>query len=328
MSGTVNGKTELAVLAVGQLDPIHLLQVDRVVAAEADGQARLLEAQPQQIVDVALHLLLEIADGGGRQFADAAAIESPAVVAVGERDDDGGRKFADSAAIKSPAVVTVVESDDDAAASKIQSVEANQRSEDRIAALADVFRAVFVRIATVMSKLDVAGRLAIVAKKHAAALALALADFRITRPAQRVDQIGKNLLALGDALLRHHGIGILGGNTWGGPRASKENDDGDMDGLYPHKTEPPFTLMTSPVMKLARSEATKRIGPAISSAVAARPRGMTVVAIFWPALDSSTALDMSVATQPGATAFTRILCRASSVARPLVRLMMPPLEAP
>src|ERR1700687_2138634 len=255
MSGTVNGKTELAVLAVGQLDPLHLLQVHRCVAAEADGQARLLEAQPQQIVDVALHLLLEIADGGGGQFADSAAIESPAVV-------------------------TVVESDDDAAASKIQSVEADQRSEDRIAAFADVFRAVFVRIATVMSKLDIARRLAIVAKKYAAAPGLAFSDFRITRPAQRVDQIGKNLLALGDALLRHHGIGILGGSAWGRPRASKENDYGDMDGLYPHRTEPPFTLMTSPVMKLARSEATKRIGPAISSAVAARPRGMTVEAIF------------------------------------------------
>src|SRR2546425_7928877 len=86
----------------------------------------------------------------------------------------------------------------------------------------------------------------------------------------------------------------------------------DREKPYPHKTEPPFTLMTSPVMKLARSEATKRIGPAISSAVAARPRGMTVEAILWPALDSSTALDMSVATQPGATEFTRILWRARS----------------
>src|SRR5258708_23146034 len=100
-----------------------------------------------------------------------------------------------------------------------------------------------------------------------------------------------------------------------------------MEGLYPHKIEPPFTLMISPVMKLARSEATKRIGPAISSAVAARPRGITLEAIFWPALVSSTGMDMSVATQPGATEFTRILCRASSGERPLVRLMMAPLGA-
>src|SRR5258708_30332599 len=75
--------------------------------------------------------------------------------------------------------------------------------------------------------------------------------------------------------------------------------------------------MTSPVMKLARSEATKRMGPAISSAVAARPRGMTVEAIFWPALDSSTAFDMSVATQPGATEFTRMLWRGGLGARAL-----------
>src|SRR5258708_28631137 len=88
--------------------------------------------------------------------------------------------------------------------------------------------------------------------------------------------------------------------------------------------EPAFTLMTSRVMKLARSEATKRMGPAISSAVAARPRGIAVEAIFWPALDSSTALDMSVATQPGATEFTRMLWRAGSGARALVRVVFPP----
>jgi len=165
-------------------------------------------------------------------------------------------------------VVTVVESDDDAAASKIQSVEADQRSEDRIAAFADVFRAIFVRIATVMSKLDVAGRLAIVGQKARGGPGTGFRGLPYNPARQRVDQISKNLLALGDALLRHHGIGILGGNARGGPRASKENDYGDMDGLYPHRTEPPFTLMTSPVMKLARSDATKRIGPAISSAVA------------------------------------------------------------
>src|SRR4029077_20331342 len=98
--------------------------------------------------------------------------------------------------------------------------------------------------------------------------------------------------------------------------ASDENHCSKFEKLQPHKTAPPFTLMISPVMKLARSEATKRMGPAISSAVAARPRVITVEAIFWPAFVSSTGLDMSVSTQPGATQFTRILWRASSVARP------------
>src|SRR5207248_3046684 len=79
--------------------------------------------------------------------------------------------------------------------------------------------------------------------------------------------------------------------------------------VHPHNTAPPFTLMISPVMKLARSEAANRMGPAISSGVPARRSGITVLAIFWPALVSSTGLDMSVATQPGATQFTRILTR-------------------
>src|SRR5260370_30867153 len=86
--------------------------------------------------------------------------------------------------------------------------------------------------------------------------------------------------------------------------------------------------MTSPVMKLAKSEATKRMGQAISSAVAARPRGIAVEAILWPALDSSTALDMSVVTQPGATEFTRMLWRGRSGARAFVDVMMAPFGAP
>src|SRR5258706_15111670 len=98
--------------------------------------------------------------------------------------------------------------------------------------------------------------------------------------------------------------------------------------LHPQSTEPPFTLMISPVMKLARSEATKRIGPATSSAVAARPSGIAAATIFCPALESSTALDMSVATHPGATEFTRIPYGANSVARPLVSAIIAPLDAP
>src|SRR5260370_8964996 len=86
--------------------------------------------------------------------------------------------------------------------------------------------------------------------------------------------------------------------------------------------------MTSPVMKLAKSEATKRMGQAISSAVAARPRGIAVEAILWPALDSSTALDMSVVTQPGATEFTRMLWRAGFGTEPLGGSDVPPFGAP
>ncbi len=66
MSGTIDGKAKLALLAVGDLDPIDRLEVDGIAAAEANGNPFFLEAQPQQIVDVALDLLLEIADRAGR----------------------------------------------------------------------------------------------------------------------------------------------------------------------------------------------------------------------------------------------------------------------
>jgi len=56
--------------------------------------------------------------------------------------------------------------------------------------------------------------------------------------------------------------------------------------------------------------------------------GITLEAIFLPALVFNTGLDMSVATHPGATLFTSMPWRASSVDNPLVKLMMPPLDAP
>src|SRR5258708_11262392 len=143
-------------------------------------------------------------------------------------------------------------------------------------ALAEVFRANFVRKAAELSQPDVADHITAVTKKHTASVALAFAHFRVARPAQGVDEIAENLPGLGDALLRHQGVGVLGESGWSEDRNGKQSDTGKIDRLYPHKIEPPFTLMISPVMKLARSEATKRIGPAISSAVAARPKGSTV----------------------------------------------------
>src|SRR5207253_4215583 len=80
----------------------------------------------------------------------------------------------------------------------------------------------------------------------------------------------------------------------------------------PQSTDPPFTLMISPQRKLAKSDARNRIGPAISSAVAARPSGIAVAMALPPDLVLITGFDISVATQPGATEFTRMLCRASS----------------
>src|SRR5580704_7414971 len=97
--------------------------------------------------------------------------------------------------------------------------------------------------------------------------------------------------------------------------------------FYPHNTAPPFILSTSPVTKVARSEAKNRIGPAISAAVPTRPNGIPEVANFAPALVASTGRDISVSTQPGATQFTRMPWRASSVARDLTKLITAPLLA-
>src|ERR1700730_9931465 len=72
----------------------------------------------------------------------------------------------------------------------------------------------------------------------------------------------------------------------------------------PHRTEPPFTLRTSPVIKVAKSQARNRIGPAISSGVAGRPSGIWVCTSFTPAFVWSTGFDMSVSTHPGATQLT------------------------
>ena len=76
-------------------------------------------------------------------------------------------------------------------------------------ALPDILGPILVRIAAVIDKADVSDRLAIVAEKHAASLALAFPDFQVTGAAQRVDQIGEDLLAFCNALLRHQGIGPL-----------------------------------------------------------------------------------------------------------------------
>src|SRR5258706_2196364 len=73
---------------------------------------------------------------------------------------------------------------------------------------------------------------------------------------------------------------------------------------YPTSTAPPFTLKTSPVMKLAYSVHRKSTGPAISSGVPTRPNGISR-RISSPLLGSSSAgLDKSVSTQPGATELT------------------------
>ena len=93
---------------------------------------------------------------------------------------------------------------------------------------------------------------------------------------------------------------------------------------YPTNTAPPFTFSTSPEMKPASGVHKNNTGPAISSALPGRPRGIPE-AIFGPNVESaSVAADMSVVTQPGATQFTRIPFGANSLDRLFVRLIKAP----
>ena len=132
MSGTVHGKAERAFVPVVDLHPIHMLEVHSIVAAEANGDPCFLETETQQIVDVAFCLFLKITDRRSGHFIYATAIEGPAVVSVIQRYDD-------------------------AAMSPVETVDAYQERKNRIAALADIFDAVFVREAPVIVEIDVTG---------------------------------------------------------------------------------------------------------------------------------------------------------------------------
>src|SRR5258708_14518036 len=122
---------------------------------------------------------------------------------------------------------------------EIPPVDADQGRENRVAALGDVFHADLVGEAPVLRKVDVAGQLAIVAEKSAAALAEAFSNLGVASAAQTVDKIGHNLLAFGGARFRHHRIGPLRADTRSECETGNENSNGDVDSFQPHKTEPP-----------------------------------------------------------------------------------------
>src|SRR4029077_12740711 len=94
---------------------------------------------------------------------------------------------------------------------------------------------------------------------------------QIGLPAQRRDQLRQDLSALGFTGFRSHGVRVLGFPRRRQKSRRQHQAQTEVASSQPHNTEPPFTFKISPVMKLARSEARKRIGPATSSAVAARP---------------------------------------------------------
>src|SRR5208282_1186136 len=154
-------------------------------------------------------------------------------------------------------------------------------------------------------------------------------DVQIRASPQPLDRLVDDFLGFRRALIRHHFIRILSGRPRRARRRPRQECRKEKYApIHPHRIAPPFTLITSPVMKVARSEAAKRIGPAISSARAGRFSGIAALANFELFFERSTAADMSVSTHPGATQFTRILCRASSVANPFTKLIIAPLLAP
>src|SRR5277367_2034128 len=193
-----------------------------------------------------------------------------------------------------------------------------------------IFHPLLVRVLPGIRERDISGDLLVVPEHRSRTSALAFRSPEITSGPTSVNQIAQNLLGLCGARLRHHAVRVLGARFRREQqrRTRKQSTNGEMAELQPHKTDPPFTLMISPVRKLARSEARNRIGPAISSAVAGRPRGIAAATAFTPAFVEITGFDISVATQPGAIEFTRMLCCASSTASPFTRLITPPLLAP
>ncbi len=167
----------------------------------------------------------------------------------------------------------------------IQPIDSDHGIDDafQIVTLGGVFQASFVRVAAIIGESDVAGDLSIMAKLRSRAVAFAFDGFRIASAAASVDKIAENLFGLGGALLGHHGVRILRGCLHSKYPANNQTSEREPNELQPHKTDPPFTLMISPVRKLANSDARKRIGPAISSAVAARPSGIAAATALAPA---------------------------------------------
>src|ERR1700747_559272 len=102
---------------------------------------------------------------------------------------------------------------------------------------------------------------------------------RVCCAAQPIDRLLQDSFCFGGTRGGHQFVRVLSAPG----RHEKENQQTgkkrqefkhEFGRYYPHSTAPPFILSTSPVTKVARSEAKNRIGPAISTAVATRPMGI------------------------------------------------------
>src|SRR2546426_2607377 len=287
MRRTTDGKAKGPMVRVHKFDPVDGLEVHDIAAGVTEDHAVLLEPQAQKIVGILFHLLLKIGDGAGGLFGNAASVQGPALVAGEELDDDAA----------------------------FDGDIAREHRESPLVALEYVLGAVLVRIAPGIIEMHVTGHVARVAELREAALAERFANLEVRGAAESIDELLEDLLGLRGALIRHHGFWILRRGAEGSEGSDDDDGRREGEGLQPHRMDPPFTLMISPVRKLARSEARKRMEPAISSAVAARPRGIAALIALAPSLVLMTGLDMSVETQPGATQFTRMLWRGRARGR-------------
>src|SRR2546427_1944584 len=166
------------------------------------------------------------------------------------------RLFLNAAAVHGPALVPVEQLDD--------------------VFLLEVFGAVLVRQLPKVGNHFITAQVAVVAELREAGIADAVAHAQIRRAAQLGDHLVEEFMRLFGALLRHERIGVLrryARRNHGQEDSGEQNRPSNFP-RYPHRTAPPFTLTTSPVIKVARSDARNRMGPAISSAVPGRRSGI------------------------------------------------------
>src|SRR5579863_1078755 len=156
-----------------------------------------------------------------------------------------------------------------------------------------------------------------------------VADVQVGAATERLDSLIEKLFGLSRALFGHQELIVLrrAHRRTAEEHSRQHRHRENLAPAHPQRKEPPFTLIISPVTKVAKSETAKRIGPAISSGVATRLRGYAASHAFALFLSADADFHMSVSTKAGATQFTKILWRASSAASPLVKLMIAPLVA-
>src|SRR5258706_1088566 len=211
----------------------------------------------------------------------------------------------------------------------IQIISAQQERENSVFAFRRVLHTFFCRQKPQIAKWREARQVATGAELRDAPFAIGIANVQISASSQLCDYLLQYGFRFRSALFRKQFLPRLRFRGLLLRRRQTENqgETRNRSKYQPHSTAPPFTLRTSPVIKVARSEARNRIGPAISSGVAARPSGICDCTSFAPAFVRSTGFDMSVSTHPAATQLTSTRYCASSAPSDFTKLIIPPFAA-